>query len=191
MTNTAYSPQTDSSPTALEYWADALPADAPADSDNPGFDRDSTLVLVISDGEGPLCFCGCEGTKKNPKSGKGEAGFIQGHDQRLKGKLIRAGRNGAEVAVVAGALISTDAANAGRHLGLSPKGVAQVVAGIERPAKAPAAAKPAAPAGEWLEDGTHKVGRWEYPRRGFTVDGVVTEWQRNTKRDGSGEWVAV
>lgn len=36
------------------------------------------------------------------------------------------------------------------------------------------------------KEGTIKVGRWEYPSRKYT-DGSV---ERNTKRDGSGEWVA-
>lgn len=36
-----------------------------------------------------------------------------------------------------------------------------------------------------------KVGRWEYPGRMKLTNGKVTDWERNTKRDGSGAWVAV
>lgn len=175
-TQTLYSPFKDNSPSAEQWWADETDSD-----DNPGVDRDTTLVLVLDNGADPNCSCGCEQTKKNAKSGKAERGFIQGHDQAGKGKLIRAGRAGAEVTLATGGmLIHTDALGAAAHLGFTAKGLAQIAAGIEREGATPA------PVVEWSDAPVTKVGRWEYPSR---TNGTVT--QRNSKRDGSGEWLTV
>lgn len=62
----------------------------PTDKDPTGFDG---LILRVNEGQ---CFCGCgESVNKGKK-------FRMGHDARLKGKLIRAGRAGAEVTVLDG-----------------------------------------------------------------------------------------
>lgn len=58
--------------------------------------------------------------------------------------------------------------------------------------------KPKKDAGTWMDvDHTvAKVGRWTYPVQEWvlvtrTGDQPTGEFQRNTKRDGTGEWVAV
>lgn len=55
-----------------------------------------------------------------------------------------------------------------------------------------AAKKPRAPKAEvWLDDDTTgaKIGRWIYPVQSREVKGERVAFRRNTKRDGSGEWV--
>lgn len=56
-------------------------------------------------------------------------------------------------------------------------------------AKGRQAGKQAAPKAERqvVQEHTVKIGRWEYPSRKWS-DGA---YERNTKRDGSGEWVPV
>lgn len=200
-----YDPRVDSSPAAPNYWADP---DAPDGSDEAaGFLADSTLILIVEPRrehgaakDAPtfeVCFCGCEELKTNQKA---KTSFLQGHDQRLIGKLIRAGRDGVEVALVGGGVITSGSADImAAHL-LGDNGVAKVHAGISREAKprksraktspAEAAAKAAAKPVEVEPEpeavhGSVKVGRWQYPAVRYS-DGSV---ERNTKRDGSGEWV--
>jgi histone H1/5 len=55
----------------------------PADDSSPGAPSNGNLVLIYKDDQ--ACRCGCGGAPKNPKRR-----FIQGHDARLKGMLIRA-----------------------------------------------------------------------------------------------------
>lgn len=50
------------------------------------------VILAYRD---ELCFCGCGETRKNPKGY-----FLQGHDERLKGKLVRAVKGRAEILLV-------------------------------------------------------------------------------------------
>lgn len=115
------------------------------------------------------CGCGC---------GKGVAKgrtYLPGHDARHASAVART--------------IAADPSQGGRLLALLPSPA------LREKARAQAARitgqvekgnQPVSPKPVWVADGVVKVGRWEYParKRGVQV-------QRNTKRDGSGEWVAV
>lgn len=55
-----------------------------------------------------------------------------------------------------------------------------------RAPKAPKASKAKVDESNWVDNGTVRVGRWDYPAQEFNGQS-----RRNTKRDGSGEWVAI
>lgn len=171
----------DSSPDTDDYGVDeALYATDPT-ADNPGFHLDSTVILEVGFGHGDfrLCGCGCKG-----KVASSKRTFMQGHDQALIGKLTRAALRGDDVAVAdGGMLISGEALSMAAHLGLSQHGIAKLTRAIDAGKAKRSATKPAS---AWIDAVAVKVGRWTYPAR---TDGTIT--QRNSKRDGTGEWLTV
>lgn len=111
-----------------------------------------------------LCGCGCGNPVKSAKSI-----YCPGHDARHAGLAARE----ALATGVVGPILNL------------PTGAlqAKAYAMVERlQAKA---AKPARQS--MVTTGTVKVGRWTYPAR-QSLDGTIV---RNTKRDGSGEWVGI
>lgn len=64
----------------------------PSSDSSPGAPKTGNLVLVYKDEF--ACRCGCGDKPKNPKRK-----FVQGHDARLKGALIRAAATGTKVEV--------------------------------------------------------------------------------------------
>jgi hypothetical protein len=179
---TTYSPRTDSSPDTAEMGDNPALRSDPG-SDNPGFDLDTTLILEVgfNGSDFRLCNCGCLGKVANR-----QRLFMQGHDQRLVGKLTRAAVHGVDVAVVDGAIISGDALGMAQHL-LNAKGQAKLAHAVkvavgkrDRAQVAQAEAPKPQPVA-----GTVKVGRWDYPAI-REVDGNVV---RNLLRDGTGEFV--
>jgi hypothetical protein len=164
----SYDPIVDSSPGSEFYRSTGSD-----DPDGPGYDG---LILLINEtGErserGP-CHCGCKFRVNHP-----ESVFLPGHDQRLKGKLIRAGKAGVDITVIFGGVaIGTDAIGAANHLLVTASGIDQVRSGVAE-----------AEASRTLVHGVVKVGRWTYPAFGPAVGQPATK--RAPKRDGSGEWV--
>jgi hypothetical protein len=65
----------------------------PSVDSSPGAPSNGNLVLIY-DKDGLTCRCGCGQTPKNPKRS-----FVQGHDARLKGALIRAAATDTKVEV--------------------------------------------------------------------------------------------
>ena len=68
----------------------------PSTDSSPGATSNGNLVLVY-DKDGLTCRCGCGQTPKNPKRH-----FVQGHDARLKGALIRAAATDTKVVIKEG-----------------------------------------------------------------------------------------
>lgn len=102
------------------------------------------------------CQCGCR-SPLNPGRR-----FVQGHDARLKGILMRAHLAGVEVHVLQGGmLISTDAMDEAKD-----QGWAQFLKDAKARFDAKPAPKAKPEAGPMIEA---KVGRWV--RKGFVVDG--------------------
>jgi hypothetical protein len=137
------------------------------------------------------CACGCEEEVTNAKRN-----FRPGHDQRLMGILVRAEREGLEVSWMSGGLMISGSATDYGQLVLNEGGQAKLARYIAtepkrarkgRTSAAQAAEVIAAPARPAFTEGEVKIGRWVYPSREFPNGAVV----RNTKRDGSGEWVDV
>src|SRR5882757_1808859 len=168
----------------------------------PGIDG-VILVTLNADGD-KTCLCGCLSPVTSKRT------FRQGHDQRLRGILIRANLHNAEVTVRGGMQTSGDAMSLAVRLDSqgvkgdwveslhkaeardAAKAAKAETRANQRATKhataaqidaAMAAGEAAAPA---TIAGTVKIGRWEYPaeQRG---DRIV----RNAKRDGSGEWIPV
>lgn len=108
-----------------------------------------------------LCGCGCGNPVKSAKSI-----YVPGHDARHAGLIAReaiATGNAQPVYALSGALQA-------KALRMIERATTKAV----KPAKV-----------EFAPADDVKVGRWTYPAR--VVDGNLV---RNTKRDGSGEWVA-
>lgn len=131
------------------------------------------------------CLCKCGRTTRST--------FAPGHDARLAGEVGRAMVGLPEAERVALLAKLPSAALQAKARGVWHKAEAKIEARLEREAaKAEARATKAAeaaatPQPEWVTvEGGVKVGRWSYPARS---NGAITE--RNTKRDGSGEWVTV
>lgn len=146
------------------------------------------VLLDVAEG---TCACGCG------EAVSGNRNFRPGHDQRLMGILVRAHREGLEVSWMrGGVLIGSNPEDYARQV-LGDAGVAKLARYIatepkrarkgNRTSAAKAADVIAAPARPAFTEGEVKIGRWVYPSREFPNGAVV----RNTKRDGSGEWVAV
>lgn len=119
-----YDPTPDSSPGSQKYRTG---------KDGDGFDG---LFLIVEEGQ---CGCGCtEAVSKGKR-------FRMGHDARLKGKLIRAGRAGIEVHVFdGGGVSSSDPLNYAKNA-LSDALFGKVKAGIERPEPERKVREPKAP----------------------------------------------
>lgn len=125
------------------------------------------------------CACGCRNEVRSAKRH-----FLPGHDQRLMGILVRAHREGMEVAWTdGGVLISADPATFGQQV-LNERGQAKLANYLANEPKRARRRTTAAQAAEIIaapvrpEFTTVKIGRWEYP----VVDVV---------RNGDGEIVAV
>lgn len=150
------------------------------DTDEAGFDG---LILIVEATDSvpskrPACRCGCR-----VRTNYQDRVFLQGHDQRLKGKLIRAAN--VEVTIIQGGVATTTSAEgAARNLLVTDQGIAQVTTAIAKVRAAGTVEPAAAPAAPVL--GRVKVGRWFYPARRF-ADGTV---EKDT-RDNRGVWVAV
>lgn len=122
--------------------------------------------------KGGHCLCGC-GALTN-------AGSIYkpGHDARHVSKLLKA--------TLAGEVTKVEAHKALPSAPLSYK-YDNALANAQEKAAAPKRTRKDDAGGPVVEaTDPVKIGRWEYPGR--KVDGKL---ERNTKRDGSGEWVAV
>lgn len=135
-----------------------------------GEDLDTAPVTRV--GNTRKCTCGCGSYTNHAKSL-----FLPGHDARMAGQVARA--------IVA----STDTKANNELLATLPSEALRrkAVDLVARwGAKADAKAKADEP--RWVKVAPVKVGRWEYPARRSEPAG---EYQRNTKRDGSGEWVPV
>jgi hypothetical protein len=117
-----------------------------------------------------LCGCQCGDRCNSP-----ESTFRPGHDARLISKLLKA--------IAAGELTIDQAARQAVTTPLAQKLRAAHQRAISKPAKAPKAKKSAVR----TANTTVKVGRWAYPGI-VEADGSVF---RNTKTDGSGEWIAL
>lgn len=117
------------------------------------------------------CNCGC-GTPTR----KAGSLYAPGHDARHAGLVARD-----VIATGNNALLS----QALPTLALQKKAAAMVARKAAKPATAVKAERKAGPVVSLAAEPV-KVGRWTYPARHFGGD-----LQRNTKRDGSGEWVAV
>lgn len=112
-----------------------------------------------------LCGCGCGTVVKSRKSL-----YAPGHDARHAGLVAREVVATGDMSLIKSALPS---------VALRDKATAMATRLAEKPVKSSSAK-----ASTVVE--SVKVGRWTYPAR--KVNGKV---ERNTKRDGSGEWVAV
>lgn len=166
----AYDPRRDSSPGTDDLRSDAAGADLDENGQPFGVDG---LILVVEDVKGSqTCACGCT------RRVAGKARFVQGHDQRLIGKLLRAQRGGEEVALRSGAIMSYMSPESYARLVLTGAGVAKYVAAAARPVTAPkraaAARQPVSVAG------TVKIGRWTYTATQYGTGEVSY-----TKKDGT------
>lgn len=168
---TEYDPTSDSSPGAEQY----LPEDA-GDGTTPGVEG---LILLVDDGQ---CACGCgEATTAKRE-------FRQGHDAKLKGKLIRAHVNDIEVHTIgSGGIVSTDAMNLAKQRGWEPHLEAAEHRhqtreanriNREREREQRAAAKPRKKGGKVGTRRKIRVGRWEYTGKvvGLNDDYLVVEY---------------
>lgn len=115
------------------------------------------------------CSCGCGNVVR-----KAGSLYVPGHDARHAGLVAREVIGGAPLD-----LLKALPSNALRAKAANM--VNAVTAKAEAKAASPKSGKPVIETA-----GEVKVGRWTYPAR--LVDGLM---ERNTKRDGSGEWVAV
>jgi hypothetical protein len=130
---------------------------------------------VRPQGSNPACKCGCGASTNHPHSL-----FRPGHDARMAGNVARA--------------IAANVNDREKLLATLPsqalivKADAHAVRLMRQSATSPADGRSVAPKRELLPvTDTVKVGRWSYPVREWT-DGTR---ERNTKRNGSGEWVAI
>lgn len=141
---------------------------------------DGGVILVTDDGKGNrTCACGCG------RRVAGKVRFVQGHDQRLIGILVRASRNGQEIHERSGGVMVPGEPIGYARRVLTGNGVAKLVAAINRPAPQPKTRKAVAVVAEPIE-GIVKVGRWDYPAT-RSADGAVS---RCVRRDGSGDWMS-
>jgi hypothetical protein len=155
-----------------------------------GADPNGTPYVMFEVADGG-CACGCGEAVTNPKRN-----FRPGHDQRLMGILVRATRENLEVSWMQGGyLIGSTAVEYARKV-LGDAGVAKLERYIATEPKrarksgrtsAAQAAEVIAARAPAFTPGEVKIGRWVYPSRTFPNGAIV----RNTKRDGSGEWIAV
>lgn len=176
MTET-YDSRRDSSPGTDDLRDDAPGADLDNDGQPMGVDG---LILEVDDVKGSqTCACGCG------RRVAGKAKFVQGHDQCLIGKLLRAHRGGVEVALRQGGMMTHMSPESYARLVLTGAGVAKFAAAAARPVASPRTRQaPQTPTGKLV--GTVKVGRWAYPAQKSDANDAPVRY--NTKRDGSGEW---
>lgn len=116
-------------------------------------------------------LCGC---KCGDRCNSTESSFRPGHDARLVSKLLKL--------VTAGELSINQAVKQAVTGPLADKLVAAYERSLNKPAKTPKAEKTTVHTST-----TIKVGRWTYP-------GIIDENGsvfRNSKTDGSGEWIAL
>lgn len=171
-----YDPRNDSSPDTDDLRVD-------------GYENDVIIELGAVDGS-KLCNCGCGDPLPERKNGKTveTTRFIQGHDARFRGILIRAHLTNTEITVRDGAMqTSSSAMQLATNLDLGRKN-AHWVSSLQNAqntfdAKAAKRTNRSTGKQDAYQLGTIKIGRWEYPAR---KQGDVIE--RNTKRDGSGDW---
>lgn len=130
-------------------------------------------VTAVNADPNRQCYCGC-GEPVGPKSL-----YRPGHDARHAGNIAR------QISTMDGnewdtylVVLPTPALEA------KARAHALRLANKARVAQVKAGQNPAAPPTRDLDP--VKVGRWEYPAREF--NGIQ---QRNTKRDGTGEWVKI
>ena len=130
----------------------------------------------------PVCACGCENLCNAPGST-----FRPGHDARLVSKLLKS--------ITAGELTIDQAARKAVTGPLAQKlRDAHKRAEIKAQMKAAGATNRSAnrmAKGATAKSRTYgsiKIGRWEYPTITENKSGIT---HRNSKRDGSGEWVEV
>lgn len=114
------------------------------------------------------CRCGCGAYTNHPTST-----YLPGHDARHAGNVARA-------------IVADPTARISQLQTLPTERLREKASALVERWVAKAAAKDATPARTFVP-GSVKVGRWTYPARSWS-DGTT---ERNTKRDGSGEWVPV
>lgn len=142
----------------------------------------------------PTCRCGCKARTQNSSSV-----YLPGHDARHAGQVARAAAARVIETTPTGrpltfAVIDDEDMLDGLSPALKAKATAHIQRLLEKAAnKSEKAARVAAQAEGIVQAhksaqkvGSVKIGRWTYPVR--NAAGLA---QRNTKRDGSGEWVAV
>lgn len=144
------------------------------------------------------CYCGCK-TKTGPK-----AVFAPGHDARFVSNAVMAFTfefltQGWSSSVTTAEIIGLSQEEATLRIkaitwpsdALRNKAIRAFTTAIKKTVKAhsKATASPTRLAShEWAPSSPVKIGRWEYPTR-TSADGKVTE--RNSKRDGTGEWLPI
>lgn len=171
-----YDPAADSSPKTGGY------RQTKGDTE-PGFEG---VILVTTSGKGVrLCQCGCGGSNDSIAAEKSD--FLQGHDARLKGILIRAFVTGTEVNILDGGMArSTDAMTLAKPRSwdrfLTNAKVRHESKGSGRANKGPVGEKRLV-----------KVGRWEHEGVVIGVKGdkleVSYESGKGAKRTTKTVWV--
>lgn len=132
------------------------------------------------------CACGCKFGTLTPT-----ATYLPGHDARHVSNLLAA-------IVQSGDLSQANVNQFAKGLPSMPL-QQKLQTAVDNFARRQAAKKaPKKSGGTWMDvDHTvAKIGRWEYPVQEWvevtrTGDAPSGQFQRNTKRDGSGEWVPV
>lgn len=184
----------ESSAPAPRFTAEYMEANRIEVNDNDfqdGREDPQLAYYVLFDVAPGACACGCGAEVTNAKRH-----FLPGHDQRLMGILVRAHREGLEVSWMSGGLMISGTATDYAQLVLNEGGQAKLARYIAtepkrtRKGRRTTAAQAAeiiasAPVAPKFTEGEVKIGRWVYPARSFPNGAIV----RNTKRDGSGEWV--
>jgi hypothetical protein len=118
----------------------------------------------------PACLCGCGEIANRGRN------YRPGHDARHAGVVGRKYADSGDADLL---LVLPTAA-------LREKARKIAIKAVERNLRKPNLGRPTKVAKDERTVGTVKVGRWVYPAMKDAANGVV----RNTKRDGSGEWVA-
>ena len=141
-------------------------------------------------GANPICRCHCGFPTRSMT-----ADYLPGHDARhaswvAKKMAGEADTNGWETIAKINGLVSQPLiwkaiAAADKIQDRAARKAEREAARLDRPAKK--RAKKDAELVKSYREGTVKIGRWTYPARLW--EGGVAD--RNTKRDGSGEWVEV
>lgn len=128
------------------------------------------------------CRCGCGVNTNHPDSR-----YLPGHDARHAGAVARSLVAKAKEQELSGAQVAATLTEQLQTEALVTKAHALFL----RWSQAPAAKRSHKPAAERRIVNTHevRVGRWTYPARTWSVGSPTTE--RNSKRDGSGEWLPV
>lgn len=132
------------------------------------------------------CACGCGGLTRSP-----EATWIPGHDQKWVGKMAHkvlvartTGDQFMEMRVSNEIKLRSGALQA-KVWGKVAKDWAKVTKKVQKSNNTVAALDDLIQAIDDVATLTVKVGRWEYPAK-VNNKGLVL---RNTKRDGTGDWI--